>query len=97
MLYYLPEVILVHIKYSLGVSFWCLGDLRTEIYVEFWVYQVFQNFFRKLYCPLFIPPSHVYALVETYDTEMITNSMIPLKPFLDPNFDVETDSEVKSR
>ena len=31
------QVTLVHIKYSLGVSFWCLGDLRIEIYVEFWV------------------------------------------------------------
>ena len=35
--YYLPQVTLVTIKYSLGVSFWCLGDLRIEIYVEFWV------------------------------------------------------------
>ena len=35
--YYLPKVILVGIKYSLGVGFWCLGDLRIVIYVEFWV------------------------------------------------------------
>ena len=79
------------------VSFWALGDLRTKSPPWNFGSKRSSDFFSHGYCPLFIPPSHVYALVQPYDTLVITNSMIPLKPFLDPKFDVETYSEVKSR